>query len=520
MIVLIGFMGAGKTTIGHMLSERMGLPFLDSDLVLERHQGRTIKEIFATDGEPVFRDLEHETIVELLGGDDAVLALGGGATQREDTRRALRGHDVVYLCVSLEEALLRVGRDEFRPMLHVADVSGLYERRLPLFEECASVTVRTDGRHAEAITRDVVELLSAPTEKPGVASVLVSATGGTYRVSIGPGLLDRVEELLPALTGADQAFVVHSELNDVAAQRVSQSLSRRSWTVHDLQVPAANVGTWVQTGELVAELAGRGAHRHDLVVAVGGETLCESVAFASSVYHRGMRTALVPTTLTAQGDTCVGGKTAVSVSTAARVAGSWEQPVAVVSDVEVSARPAHADWPDGLAELAKHALVSDGLMLMALEQHREALLTGDPEAVAELVYASVTVKAGIVAADEREQGERLVLSYGHPFAAAIGHVSGAIPGAVGVGMMAAAYLSDELGLAAPGLVERHRAVIGSLGLPTSADVDEAAVLAALSLDKRYRSGHSFVLLRDVGQPVRGVKASDEVILAALRRLAG
>ena len=102
MIVLIGFMGAGKTTVGHLLAERLGLPFMDTDLVIEQRTRRSVRDIFATDGEPAFRQLEHTVTAELLAGPDAVLALGGGAVLHPETQRALGGHQVVYLKVGYD----------------------------------------------------------------------------------------------------------------------------------------------------------------------------------------------------------------------------------------------------------------------------------------------------------------------------------------------------------------------------------------------------------------------------------
>jgi shikimate kinase len=117
VIVLIGFMGAGKSTIGRLLAERLGQPFLDSDLVIEQRAGLAVREIFERDGEPAFRELEHQVVADLLAGPQTVLALGGGAPQDERTRRLLGTAQVVYLRVSYQEALQRVSNDRFRPLL-------------------------------------------------------------------------------------------------------------------------------------------------------------------------------------------------------------------------------------------------------------------------------------------------------------------------------------------------------------------------------------------------------------------
>jgi shikimate kinase len=195
VIVVVGFMGAGKTTVGTLLAARLGLPFTDSDHVIEQGAGRPIRQIFAEDGEPAFRAREHEVIAGLLDGPPAVLALGGGAPEYPPTRAVLasggrpqtppprgdpspRTHiggalaprtslEVVYLHVGYEQALERVGGDEGRPLLARPDLPALYRRRLPVYAAVATLTVRTDARPPEAISEEVLARLErAPGYSP------------------------------------------------------------------------------------------------------------------------------------------------------------------------------------------------------------------------------------------------------------------------------------------------------------------------------------------------------------------
>jgi shikimate kinase len=184
MIVLVGFMGAGKTTVGTLLAARLGLPFADSDQVLEDRAGRPIRQIFAEDGEPAFRALEYEVIAGLLDGPPMVLALGGGAPGHPPTRELLLppggrpprtppilgGNlslqippaplEVVYLHVEYAQALRRVGGDTGRPLLARPDLSALYQRRLPVYAAVATLTVRTDGRPPETVSDDILAQLA------------------------------------------------------------------------------------------------------------------------------------------------------------------------------------------------------------------------------------------------------------------------------------------------------------------------------------------------------------------------
>jgi shikimate kinase len=161
MIVIVGFMGAGKSTVGCLLAGKLGLPFADIDEVIEQRTGCLVREIFETGGEPAFRALEHEITTELLAGPDAVLALGGGAVQHPATRQSLLGAShVIYLQVGFAEAMSRVGPDEGRPVLRAPDLPAVFRRRLASYEAVATQTVATGGRLPEEVCLDIMGRLA------------------------------------------------------------------------------------------------------------------------------------------------------------------------------------------------------------------------------------------------------------------------------------------------------------------------------------------------------------------------
>ncbi|MFG2042727.1 shikimate kinase [Dactylosporangium sp. NPDC048998] len=156
--VLVGAPGAGKTTVGELLAQRLGVAFHDVDSGIEAAAGKPIPEIFFDEGEEHFRALERAAIAEALEGFDGVLALGGGAVLAEETRKRLAGHTVVYLAVEFADALSRVGLGAGRPLLALnprATLKHLLDQRRPLYEEVATVTVVTDGRTPEEIAEDL-----------------------------------------------------------------------------------------------------------------------------------------------------------------------------------------------------------------------------------------------------------------------------------------------------------------------------------------------------------------------------
>ncbi len=160
MIVLVGFMGAGKTTVGRLLAERLAVPFVDADEAVVAAEGRSIADIFATEGEPGFRRVEAALIAGLLAGPEVVLALGGGALGTPAVRDAVGGHTVVLLEVSLAEALARVGADPSRPMLGHPDLPGLYASRREAYRAVASAVVAVAGRTPAEVATDVLAALA------------------------------------------------------------------------------------------------------------------------------------------------------------------------------------------------------------------------------------------------------------------------------------------------------------------------------------------------------------------------
>ncbi|MEU1591714.1 shikimate kinase [Streptomyces sp. NPDC005708] len=162
VVVLVGPMGVGKSTVGQLLAERLGVGYRDTDDDIVAEQGRSISDIFVDEGEPVFRALEKQAVREALAGHQGVLALGGGAILDEETRALLSGHRVVYLSMDVEEAVRRTGLNTARPLLAVnprRQWRELMEARRHLYEEVATAVVATDGRSPEEVTQAALDAL-------------------------------------------------------------------------------------------------------------------------------------------------------------------------------------------------------------------------------------------------------------------------------------------------------------------------------------------------------------------------
>jgi 3-dehydroquinate synthase len=363
-----------------------------------------------------------------------------------------------------------------------------------------------------------------------VARVQVPTGGGGYPVLIGTGLVDRLDELLPELPGAEAAAVVAPRPVAAVAARVGRALGRRGLAVHHLEVPAGEEAKRLEVvAGLYERLAAVPTRRADPVVAVGGGATTDVAGFAAATWLRGVPLVNVPTTVLGMVDAAVGGKTGVDLPAGKNLVGAFHQPAAVVADLDTLAGLPAAEVRSGLAEVAKAGLAGDPALAEALRRSAGPAVAADPDALAPLVEGAVRVKAAVVAADEREDAAdgrvgRLILNYGHT----LGHALERLAGyrglrhgeAVALGMVFAARVAEAVGLARPGLAAGHVELLAALGLPVGgARLDPDQVLAAMATDKKHRGGLRLVLLRAPGQPEVVTAPDRQVLVAAIGSLA-
>jgi 3-dehydroquinate synthase len=342
----------------------------------------------------------------------------------------------------------------------------------------------------------------------------------TYEVVVGSGVLGD-PSLVPAGSAA-RGFVV-SDRTVAAAWLAPLAGGLRAAGVDPvhLPVPEGERAKSLDTAEaLYHELAGREARRDDLVVALGGGVVGDLAGFVAATYLRGMRVVQVPTTLLAQVDAAVGGKTAVNLPEGKNLVGAYHQPAAVIADVDTLSTLPDREFRSGLAEVAKYALAVDPGLLDTLEGRRDALLAREPAILEDVIARCVRAKAATVALDERDAGPRLVLNYGHTVGHALERLddfAGRTHGeAVARGMVVAARLAEGMGVAPSGLVAGHVRLLASLGLPTGGPFPPAErVLAAIGMDKKRQLGHRFVLLEEIGRPRVVEDVPEGAIRAAL-----
>jgi 3-dehydroquinate synthetase/shikimate kinase len=466
-VALVGFMGAGKTTLGPQLAERLGRPFVSVDDVVEKRRGRTIAEIFEEDDEGAFRALEEQAADDVLGRRElAVIELGGGALGSARTREALRAAGFTLLLdTPVDVGWERVAGSD-RPLARdETRFRTLYEERWPVYEEIA------DDRATD------------------LDGAVLAAAG----VDVAGRTLDRLGTAVPG--DGQVALVADRTVAELHGGRARAALGDRLASVHEVP-PGEPAKSLAEAERLWASLR---LDRRATLVALGGGSTIDVTGFVAATYMRGITWTPVPTTLVAQVDAALGGKTGIDLPEGKNLVGAFHWPARVVADPELLETLPPVEVTNGLAEVVKTGLLM-GEDVWELER-------------ADQVRRCAAFKAAVCLRDPRERGERAQLNLGHTFAHALEAASSyALPHgrAVALGLVAALRLS--------GLEDELAVVTDVLG-PERVAVDREAAWAALARDKKNVGGSPrLVLLESRGRPRWNVELPAEDVRAALDEL--
>jgi shikimate kinase/3-dehydroquinate synthase len=435
-IAIVGFMGAGKSTLAQELADRLGWSAADLDLLVEKGSDLSIPEIFQRYGEGGFRKREADAATILENGR-VVVSLGGGAVESEEVRRLLREHSItLWLDVDVDTAWQRV-RGSDRPLAQdESDFRRLFEQRRPLYEEVADFKPRD------------------------VDDALLAAAG----VNVGIGTLGSLGEIVPG--DGPVALIADAHVAGIHGADAQLALGGRVTSTHEV------------AGKSSADLEGLWRSlrldRGSTIVALGGGTTTDLAGFAAATYMRGIDWVAVPTTLVGQVDAAIGGKTAIDLPEAKNLVGAFHWPARTVIDPALLATLPEEERRNGLAEVVKTGLLA-GEPLWDL-----------PEP--ELVRRSAAFKAALCLSDPEDRGPRHALNLGHTFAHALEAASGyELPHgrAVALGLLAALRLSD-----------RDTTPVEEILAPEPVHVDRERAWEALLRDKKGRL--RIVLLGDEG----------------------
>ncbi|MEM6712356.1 MAG: 3-dehydroquinate synthase [Pseudomonadota bacterium] len=541
-LVLVGMMGAGKSSIGRRLAEALGLRFVDSDDEIEKAANLTIPEIFDTYGEAHFREGERKVIARLLAQGGHVIALGGGAFENPKTQDEVRAHGLsIWLKADFETLMARVRRRSHRPLLKTADPEGTMRRlmaeRDPNYAKADLTVSSFDGAHAEvvngclhavarhfAITSD--KTTQSHNSLPRYQSVAVELGERSYDIHIGQGLLATAGEAIAAIAPQTRTLIVTDDhVGALHLDALATSLASAGLSPTSLCVPAGETSKdWSTLQTVVDAVLQAKLERGDLVVALGGGVVGDLTGFAAAITRRGMRFVQIPTSLLAQVDSSVGGKTGINSRHGKNLVGAFHQPALVLADTDVLATLPERELKAGYAEVVKYGLIDEPDFFEWLEVNGPKLLSGDQNALQDAVARSCAAKARVVAADERESGQRALLNLGHTFGHALEVLNGydanrLVHGeGVAIGMALAHRFSRALGYCPGQDVERVIGHLDAVGLPTDMrqirgfEPTVDALVEAMKQDKKVSRGAlTFILTRGIGQSFIAKDISEDAL---------
>ena len=342
----------------------------------------------------------------------------------------------------------------------------------------------------------------------------------TYPIHIGAGILAAAELYRPHLGGGAAAIVTNAVVAPLYLQRVKKALGGMRIT-EVVVADGEQAKSWQTLNQIFDALLNGRCGRDTLVIALGGGVVGDLAGFAAAVYQRGVPFIQVPTTLLSQVDSSVGGKTAINHPLGKNMIGTFHQPLAVISDVAALDTLPDRELRSGLAEVIKHGFALDASFVDWLESNVEKILRRDHGALGYAIRRSCELKARIVAADERETGERALLNFGHTFGHAIeagtGYGAWLHGEAVAAGMVMAAELSSLMGQLKKNEVNRVRELVRRAGLPVSGPaLAPERLLELMALDKKAAKGKTrFVLLESLGRAALRSDVDEKAVRAAI-----
>ena len=529
-VVLVGFMGSGKSTVGPHLAKRLARPFVDLDDVVEADAGRSVADIFSTEGEAGFRERESRCLQLALERDGLVVAVGGGAPMRQENWSRIRdGNWVVALTAEPAELARRLDGSTDRPLLHrngSSAIDSLLPARLPRYLE-ADLVVRTDGVDPVEVAEQVKNRLAGE----GMQRIRIDVPGSPHEVTLGYGLAHLVAAAVWKLSpspvygggqGGGVLIVTNAEIAQRHAQPLIDAVSGAGFSATLHLVPAGEAAKELSVlAGIYDALAAAGVDRQGVLIALGGGTVGDVAGFAAASWMRGIRYLQLPTTLLAMVDSSIGGKTAVNLPAGKNLAGAVHQPSAIFCDLAYLATLPDEEYRASLAEVIKAALIADRSFVEWLRANLHAVLRREPSAVREAVGRAIAIKAAVVAEDPQESGARAILNYGHT----VGHALERAAGfgqlrhgeAVAWGMEVAALISLRTGTCLPEAIEAQHGLLRDAGLLADRPaIASAKLIDAMRHDKKSRAGElRWVLLREVGRADYGQSVDSSVVESAL-----
>lgn len=524
-IVLIGFMGTGKSRIGKQLAKELGMKYIDTDQMIEKKEGKSIPEIFQQEGEEYFRRIEAEVVNRVSRLDQYVISTGGGVVLKPENIKALKKNGYLVCLQAAPEVILKrtTEEKEERPLLKgFADrrerIKELLQKRDPLYKQ-ADFTIDTSYLSISQTVRKIIE--SCPRQK-----LKVNLNKRTYPIFIGFSLDELGKIAVEFNLGKKILIVSDKNVFPLYGERVKRCLQEQSFSIISLQIPAGerykSLSQVKKLYNLCLEFA---MDRSSSILALGGGVIGDLAGFVAATFLRGVNFLIVPTTLLSQVDSSVGGKVGVNLPQGKNLVGSFYQPRFVLIDPLVLPTLSLRRMREGMAEVVKCAIIKNGNFFSYLEENVDKALKMDSQVLRYIINKAVRTKISVVEKDEREEkGIRQILNFGHTIGHAIEVESGyrryTHGEAVAIGMIAEAKIAEKMGIFPSDSLKRLKNILKKIKLPLEAKgLNPERVFEALKVDKKIREGKKFfVLPHKIGEVTLVQDIPQELIKKVIKEL--
>jgi 3-dehydroquinate synthase len=472
-IFLYGPMGSGKSTIGKILARHLHLPFVDSDQVIEGNAGRSIRRLMEEQGEPSVRDLETAALKQIVGQEESVIALGGGALLREENRALVESSGrIIFLMADIEMLQRRLEADiNKRPLL-----TGELPEKLAVL-----LTKRKDHYDSFPLRFDANQIPERIALQIQIALGRFHLSAmGDYDVIVSP-----IERLTKSLY-QKSLLVTDENIAKFHLEKMRPVLRASGCEANSVILPPGEEHKNLETiSYLWKSFLEFGLDRQSTVIALGGGVIGDTVGFAASTYMRGIQWIAVPTTLLSMVDASLGGKTGIDLPEGKNLIGSFYPPKLVLADPSLLQTLPEREIRSGMAEVVKHGIISDPKLFELCSLG----LTWVKEHLEEVVKRAIAVKIKVIEEDPYEKGFRAALNLGHTVGHAVELVSKfqlRHGEAIAIGMVTEAKYAERIGLAKAGLANAIASTLTELGLPTSIpnDMPPGEIVRAMQVDKK------------------------------------
>jgi shikimate kinase/3-dehydroquinate synthase len=512
-IILVGMAGVGKSTLGKLLARLTGYRFVDSDFEIEKEEASTISVIFKEKGEPYFRALEKKTIQRLTQIEKpSVIATGGGTLLNQENRENLKKSGIlVCLTASAEEILKRIRKEEKRPLLKggnlLMSIRTLQNEREAIYKG-VDLIVETDHKTPLKIAREILNRIKSEPSRQRAALEVSLKEGRSYPIILGNGNLIQLGEYLAPRFQNKIAVVTNPRIWRLHGALMKRTLVAAGFKPLVLQIPDGEQYKnmkWVNY--IIGELLKNRYERSSPVLAFGGGVIGDLAGFVSGIYLRGTPFIQVPTTMIAQVDSSIGGKTGVNDPMGKNMIGVFHQPEFVWIDIALLKTLSKRDYLSGLGEVVKYGMIADSRFFEYLETKRIEILSQSAEELFHAIFRSCQIKGEVVSQDEKESGIRKILNYGHTMGHAVESATAykryRHGEAIGIGMHFAARLSVRIEECTSDLMQRQKSLLESYSLPVNLPkVNAKDLIKIMELDKKVKEGKIyFILPSEVGKVV-------------------